>query len=194
MSGNRNRARLTLVFIAVIFFGPLAIAAVLYYGGSDLLPGARTNAGDLLQPIRNVDEELGPGTLNTLTEGAGDNRWLLIYVNGGQCDSDCETALYRMRQSRTMLGRDMPRIVRVFLHGDIGPDRVLIETVHDGLIATKNDDLSKLLESRRPARSASGGLYLIDPLGNLVMYFPPDLEPEALVGDIEHLLDLSRIG
>jgi len=191
---NQRRSRLMLVFITVIFFGPLAVAALLYYGGSDFQPGGRTNAGDLLQPIVNVSETLGTESFSALTDGAGDGHWLLVYRNSGACDSECETALYRMRQSRTMLGRDMTRVVRVFLHGDIGPDTVFIETVHEGLIATQNAEFSELLASKRPAESASGGLYLIDPLGNLVMYFPPDLEPEALVGDIEHLLDLSRIG
>lgn len=194
MNVNPNRGRLTLVVIAVIFFGPLAVAALLYYVGGDLQPDARTNAGALLQPIGNVAEALGPDSLNGLTDGEGDANWLLVYRNDDQCDSDCETALYRMRQSRTMLGRDMTRVVRVFLHGDIAPDKVFVETTHEDLIATRNPDLSKLLDSRRPADLASGGLYLIDPLGNLVMYFPPDIEPEALVGDIEHLLDLSRIG
>jgi hypothetical protein len=39
-----------------------------------------------------------------------------------------------------------------------------------------------------------GGVYLIDPLGNLVMYFPPDLDPKDAVRDIKHLLKLSNIG
>jgi hypothetical protein len=39
-----------------------------------------------------------------------------------------------------------------------------------------------------------GGIYLIDPLANLVMYFPPDLGPRELVDDVKHLLRLSRIG
>ena len=40
----------------------------------------------------------------------------------------------------------------------------------------------------------TGGYYLVDPLGNLVMYFQPDIDPQAMVEDIKHLLELSRIG
>jgi hypothetical protein len=40
----------------------------------------------------------------------------------------------------------------------------------------------------------AGGYYLVDPLGNLVMYFRPDLDPSDMVDDIKHLLRLSRIG
>ena len=57
-----------------------------------------------------------------------------------------------------------------------------------------DNDLSLLLERKRPAELHAGGCYLIDPLGNLVMYFPPGLDPKELVGDIKHLLKLSHIG
>jgi hypothetical protein len=50
------------------------------------------------------------------------------------------------------------------------------------------------LEQKRPKEQRPGGCYLIDPLGNLVMYFPPDLDPKEMVGDIKHLLRLSHIG
>ena len=54
--------------------------------------------------------------------------------------------------------------------------------------------LSDLLFSKKPADLEAGGYYLVDPLGNLVMYFEPDIEPSAMVEDIKHLLELSRIG
>jgi len=37
-------------------------------------------------------------------------------------------------------------------------------------------------------------IYLVDPLGNLMMRFPPDLEPKSLLKDLKHLLKVSRIG
>ena len=39
-----------------------------------------------------------------------------------------------------------------------------------------------------------GGYYLVDPHGNLVMYFGPDIDPRDMVDDIKRLLKLSRIG
>lgn len=194
MSAAGPRGRLKLLFIAAVFLGPLAAAAWLYYSGEALQPAARTNSGELLQPIVNVDEALTPASLAELTDGATAGSWVLLYKNTGACDEACESALYRMRQSRLMLGRDMTRLARVFLHGDIAPDKVLIDTEHDGLVTINNSGLGGILDRRRPADLAPGGLYLIDPLGNLVMYFTGDLAPEQMVGDIEHLLDLSRIG
>ena len=187
------RGRGTLLLLTVIFFGPLAVAAWFYYGGL-LQPAERTNAGRLLEPIVNVDEALGDESLARLTAGASEGKWVLLYRNPGDCGADCEAALYRLRQARLMLGRDMTRLVRVFLHGETAPDTVLIETEHDGLVTITNSGLGNLLDRKKPADLAPGGLFLIDPLGNLVMYFTAELPPEDMVEDIEHLLELSRIG
>ncbi len=194
MTSPAPRGRLKLVLIALLFFGPLGVAAVYYYAGGSLHPEGRTNAGRLLQPIVNVEDSLGAGSLAGLTDNLNEGKWLLVYVDGDPCEDACAAALYRMRQSRLMLGRDMTRLVRVFLHGAEAPDKVQLATEHEGLIATRNDGLGGLLDRKRPADLAPGGLFLIDPLGNLVMYFAAELAPEDMVGDIEHLLDLSRIG
>jgi len=63
-----------------------------------------------------------------------------------------------------------------------------------GLIALENGGLSAILTNKKPEGLAGGGYYLIDPLGNLVMYFAPDIVPGDMVDDIKRLLKLSRIG
>ncbi len=93
-----------------------------------------------------------------------------------------------------MLGKDMPRVVRVFLHGDSAPDTVSLAQQHAGPITISDKDLGALLEEKRSAELQAGGCYLIDPLGNLVMYFLPGLNPKDMVADIKHLLKLSHIG
>ena len=194
MSDTGSRGRLKLLLLAALFFGPLVAAIWLYYAGDQLRPEGRTNAGRLLEPIVNIEAELGPGSLAALTGGASDARWLLIYVNTGVCGEPCRDTLYRMRQSRRMLGRDMERLLRVFLHGETPPDKVLVEIEHEGLITIRSSGLGGILDRKRPADLPAGGLFLIDPLGNLVMYFTGELSPDDMVGDIEHLLELSRIG
>jgi len=195
MSGEvPRRSLLPPLLIALLFVGPLVIAAWLYYAGQDWQPTGRSNNGLLLEPIVNLNEQPGTAPLTSLTGDASDGRWVLLYVNRSACDSSCETALYRLRQARLMLGNDMHRVIRVFLHGNAAPDRVFLDENHPGLITTNEAGLGELLDARRPAGSAPGGLYLVDPLGNLVMYFPAALDPGQMVDDIEHLLELSHIG
>jgi hypothetical protein len=93
-----------------------------------------------------------------------------------------------------MLGKEMHRLQRVFLHGDSLPDTVLLAEEHPGLITLEHGGLNGPLQKKIPADLPAGGFFLIDPLGNLVMYFRPDIEPSAMVDDIKRLLRLSRIG
>lgn len=183
---GQRRSRLQLLLIALVFLGPLAVAAWMYYYGGDLAPSGRTNHGVLLQPIVNTgapfNREFSPPA------------WVLLYRNPGDCDDACRNALYTYRQIRLMLGKEMDRVERVFLHGRSLPDTVFLAEEHPGLITIIDSELDALLTNKRPADLPAGGYYLIDPLGNVVMYFRPDLDPADMVDDIKHLLRLSRIG
>ena len=144
----------------------------------------------LLLPTSSLRAEIPRSALHN----AAPNQWLMLYANLAECNAECRDALLRLRQSRLMLGKDMRRVARVFLHGDSAPDIVSLEQQHAGLITIADKSLSALLEQKRPAELQAGGCYLIDPLGNLVMYFPPGLDPKEMVGDIKHLLKLSHLG
>ncbi len=188
-SAKRGSGWLQIVLIGLLFGVPLALAAWLYYGGS-FTPAGRTNHGALLDPIVNIEEAIPDSPAVRVSQ----NRWLLVYANDRECDATCRDALYTLRQSRLMLGKDADRLVRVFLRGAWAPDRVFIKEQHAGLEVLEDPALADLLAGNRPTQLAPGGFFLVDPLGNLVMYFPPDLDPGDMVDDIEHLLDLSQIG
>ena len=186
----RSPGRIHLLLVAAVFAGPLALAAWMYYSNSSLAPDSGTNKGALLLPTISLRAALPRSDLHKIAP----DQWLMLYANPAGCDDACRDALIRLRQSRLMLGKDMPRVARVFLHADSAPDTVSPEQQHAGLITVSDKDLGALLEAKRPAQLRSGGYYLIDPLGNLVMYFPPELNPKDMVGDIKHLLKLSQIG
>jgi len=190
-SSQPKRGRLQLVLIAAVFLGPLLIAAVLYFQGAALQPAGRTNHGALLEPYINVTAELSGLRVG---EHYDTTSWLLLYANPNLCDDRCRNALYTLRQSRLMLGKEMDRLQRVFLRGDTAPDTVFVAEEHQGLITIEGGSLTGLLNNKRPADLPAGGYFLIDPHGNLVMYFRPDIDPADMVDDIKHLLRLSRIG
>ena len=189
MSGpTRKPGRLQLLLIAVVFFGPLLGAAWLYYRGDALQPDTRANHGALLEPIVNL-HDLAPGS------GVLEHRsWLLLYAYDGACADDCRRGLYTTRQSRLMLGKEMDRVKRVFLHGTESPDTLFIAEEHQGLITLRDAELRAVLDNKKPESLTGGGYYLIDPHGNLVMYFRPGINPREMVDDIKRLLKLSRIG
>ena len=189
MTDERQRSgRLQFLLIAAVFFGPLLLAAWLYYQGDAVQPTGKTNHGTLLEPIVNLND-LAPDS--AVLEPAN---WLLLYANAGSCNDECRTALHTLRQSRLMLGREMDRVTRVFLHGESLPDTLFLAEEHKGLNTAKDAELIDILDNKKPELLPAGGYYLIDPLGNLVMYFSPELEPGDMVDDVKRLLKLSHIG
>lgn len=187
---KKKSARTQLVLIAIVFFGPLVVAAWLYYQGEFFQPASRTNVGALLEPIVNLKDEIPDSPLHEHNASA----WLLIYANTGECGEDCRNSLFTIRQLRLMLGKDMDRVGRVFLHGESLPDTVFLADEHTGLIALRDDATSDFLTNKKPGELAAGGYYLVDPHGNLVMYFHPGLDPGDVLDDLKKLLRLSRIG
>jgi hypothetical protein len=185
---KRTKGRLQFLLIAAMFFGPLLFAAWLYYSGDTLQPETRANHGALLEPIVNLSDAVPGSPVHE------DRVWRLLYADDGECGESCREALYTLRQSRLMLGKEMDRLERVFLHGEHAPDTLLGAEEHRGLVAFEDAALQAVLESKRPESLPAGGFYLIDPHGNLVLYFSPDIEPRDMVDDIKRLLKLSRIG
>lgn len=185
-----KRSRLYLGFIVLAFFGPLIVATLMYTTGR-LQPTGSTNHGTLIDPVINLREFLPSSAIILNTTDA---RWRLLYVNETRCDETCHNALHRMRQIRLMLGKNIDRVGRVFLHGELPPDAVNLVEQHRGLIKISDKDLGKLLHRSRPKDLAAGGIYLVDPLDNLMMYFSPDTVPGDMADDLKHLLRWSRIG
>lgn len=186
---KKRGGKMQLALVALAFGAPLLLATWMYKS-DHWQPDRGSNNGTILQPIVNIADRLPSSPVVPLTE----QQWLMLYVNTSSCNKDCLAALYRLRQSRLMLANEMSRVTRVFLHGESTPDRVFLEEQHAGLITITDKDLVILLAGRQPTELGPGGIYLIDPLGNLVMYFSPELPPGEMVEDIKHLLELSRIG
>jgi len=183
------RGKLQFLLISLVFAVPLLLASVMYSFGL-WVPAGSTNHGALLEPIVNLHDEV-PASPLWSGEAA---HWLMIYANSEACADTCRDDLLRLRQTRLMLGNEMSRVSRIFLHGNTPPDRVFLDKYHMGLTTITDNRLRQLLDTGLPQQLRSGGIYLVDPLGNLIMYFAPDVNPGDMVDDIKHLLDLSRIG
>ena len=185
---QRTRGRLQFLVIAAVFFGPLLFATWLYFSGDGLQPESRANHGALLEPIVNLPDAVPGSRIHE------HRAWRLLYTEDGECGESCRQALYTLRQSRLMLGKEMDRVERVFLHGEQAPDTLLVAEEHKGLITLQDPALRALLDDKKPESLPAGGFYLVDPHGNLVLYFSPDIKPKDMVDDIKRLLRLSRIG
>ena len=202
---DRFQGRL-LIGLAVLFFAPLGLSFYLYYGPGAWHPSGRVNAGDLIDPPRPLPSLVLP--LQSSGETAPDflkHKWSLLYVEQGPCAERCRTGLYETRQVRLALDRDMDRVQRVFIADGDCCDFQFLREQHPDLIAVRMSPaaapLLALLPHRGPDDANAGvndanaeHIYLIDPLGNLMMSYAPDAKPKGMLEDMKRLLRLSHIG
>jgi cytochrome oxidase Cu insertion factor (SCO1/SenC/PrrC family) len=192
---DRRQGRL-LVILAVLFFAPLGLSFYLYYG-RDWRPAGRVNAGALIDPARPLPELALPLRQGGVTDPQLlKGKWTLLYVRQGRCADDCQRQLYDTRQVRTALDRDMDRVQRVFIGDDDCCDLQALHAMHPDLIAVRADPADEALIKLLPrgAGGKSEGIYLIDPLGNLMMFYDAGANPKGMLEDMKRLLGLSHIG
>src|SRR5262249_50290268 len=122
-------------------------------------------------------------------------KWSLVYVGDGACDADCRAALYVMRQTRLLLHTDMGRIARVFLVTGGCCDRTFLEKEHAGLdVRDATSSAAQTLLAVFPPGDRAHTLFMVDPLGNLMMSYDARQDPHGLLEDLKKLLRLSQIG
>lgn len=193
---QRNRNRLKFIAMAVLFFAPMVLAAVLYYGPDSWKPHSYTAEGYLLNPARplpDVEFQLAEGGAETL-EGL----WTILHVQRAPCADDCQYRLWQTRQMRTLLHRRRGRVQRAVLVAEPAEAATLAAALGEGHPRLKVLSLSARDRARfdgwlgeLPVRDP---VLLIDPLGNFLMYYGDELPLEGMYKDIKHLLKLSNIG
>jgi cytochrome oxidase Cu insertion factor (SCO1/SenC/PrrC family) len=209
-------ARTQIYILLSVFFAPLALAFLLYYGSGGWRPPGSTNHGVLIsppQPLPSVELPTPAGP--PLQPQTWRGKWTLLYVADGRCDEQCRAALTLMRQTRLALNTDMTRVQRIFLATGNWCDQAYLDAEHPGLMVAlaDNDAGTTLLAAFPDARQAdgsgsfprdysqsahadrSGTIYVVDPLGNLMMRHAPQPPPaKGLLEDLRKLLKLSHIG
>jgi hypothetical protein len=193
-----RRSRTLVWMLFAVFFAPLLIAFILYYGAEGWRPAGGTNHGELITPAR----PLPTPALNSAADAPLETqflrgKWTLVYIGEGQCDARCREALTLMRQTRLALNDDIPRVQRVFLATGQCCDQHYLNAEHRGLITAKADGeaAASLLQTFPGAEhGGSGRIYIVDPLGNLMMSYAPEAPPKGLFEDLKTLLKLSHIG
>ena len=178
-----RRGRVQLLLLALVFFGPLVVAIALYFGGG--MKDAQVNYGTLIEPpiILEAKQHFDLGVRG---------RWTLLYVGRQTCDEECQNALVDIRQIRLATGREIDRIERmVWTEVPLG-STILDE--HPGLVAlTPTSETATALE-RALLQLDAGHIYIIDPIGNIILEYTTNPDRNAFLKDLRKLLKLSRIG
>jgi len=182
--------RRKLVLLLVLLFSPVVISYTLFFMG--YRPGS-VNYGDLVE-IEKLTGSAGviQDTNKILRTKDLHGKWVMLTIDSGNCGEACQLKLYYMRQVRTMQNKEMNRIERLWLIDDnekVDPE--LLKNYEGTLFVNARD--SELLQQIPTRESRRKHIYLIDPMGNLMMRFPENLEPRKMSDDIKRLLHVSQM-
>lgn len=191
---QRARGRWKLFAVLAVCASPLLASYFTYYV---VKPTGRTNYGTLIDPRAHPIPPMASRTLaqQPTTLEAYKGKWIMLKVGGSDCQQACQDQLFTMRQLRTMQGKEMNRIERVWLITDEAPLETMLLRVNDGtrMLRAPKDVVTNWLPVE-PGGDASEHIWLIDPLGNLMMRFPKNPDPTRMKKDIAKLLKASAIG
>ena len=182
--------RLKMLLVLLVCASPIIASYVSYYF---LKPDGRTNYGTIVEvkPLSATPLALLNGRPFAMPELKG--KWVLVTIDGGACAEACIKKLYAMRQVRLAAGKEKDRLERAWLLNDDAALSTMTMREYDGTRMLRAQGAALLKEFPAPQR-VEDHIYLIDPLGNLVMRFPKDAEPARMKKDLDRLLKASRIG
>jgi len=196
-------SRQAIVLLALIFVAPAFVAWVMHHSGTEgWRPGGTTNRGVLVHPARPLelpaDMRVGDRPVMEYLQGM----WTLVYIGDVDCDAVCNGNLYKMRQVRLAQNENMKRVQRLYLAtGETLPETLtmLLEKDYPDMDVARVSGkqaavLAPFFRIDDVPMQGSERVYIIDPLGNLMMYYPPDADARGMLKDLERLLKYSRIG
>lgn len=188
---QQRNSRRTLLLVAAVCIAPLVASFALYYFWQ---PSGRVNYGELVEGVAlpaGILAPVGAGKPLDFTQLRG--RWIFVTVDSGACDDYCRKKLWKMRQVRLTQGKYPERIERAWLVSDTQAVAATVLKEYEGtwIVNAQGNALLKFFPYRDAQRDH---IYLVDPLGNVVLRYPKDADPSLMKKDLTRLLKVSRIG
>lgn len=193
-----NPARRMILLVTGLLVMPFVVAFGLYW--FEWRPAILGNHGELIQPPQALPK-LGlmqpdgrPFPVSMLRE-----KWTLVFVSQGPCDARCQQDLQQMRQVQVALNKEMGRLHRVLLSNSLAelaadPSLPELRKRYPDLLFAVPDTSKDGEIWRRSFGDAKHRFYVIDPLGNLIMRYPENLDMQGMRKDLERLLKYSWVG
>ncbi|WP_454688074.1 SCO family protein [Achromobacter aloeverae] len=212
----RRRGALTVLIVFLVSLAPV-VAAVVFYLNPQWWPRDGSNYGALVEPQRDLP---GPAQLPLATLDGQPydlrqlrGKWLLMAADGGACPESCARKLFIIRNTHASQGKNVDRVARVWFITDDAevPRKVLDAYVGTVMVRARPEQLAAFLldagagsgkgngtgggaDEAAAAGALAGPMWLVDPLGHLMLRFPPDADPVKVRSDLSKLIYNSRIG
>lgn len=182
------------LLIAIFAMPPLA-AYVVYFAG--WMPDMTTNKGALIHPVEPFPAVTGQTPEGVPFDGTPLNRqWLMLTLADGVCDAACQGRMYDLRQIWKALAEGRKHVERVLLLNQ-PQGREFVDFIKDyegmHIVLADPDTYAGLLASLEKSGAVkNGAVFLVDPMGNLMMRYLPEQPAKDILADMEHLLSVSQ--
>jgi cytochrome oxidase Cu insertion factor (SCO1/SenC/PrrC family) len=185
----RGNGRWILLLIFAVCVLPFFGAYLIYRYAP---PDEHVNYGELVtRPLADLELRTLDGGKARLSDYRG--KWLLLHVDDARCEARCNEKMYQLRQVRLAQGKNMERVLRVWVIADDAPVDGRMNTDYEGTVMVRGRmaDLTPQFPAQTDIRDH---VWLVDPLGNLVLRYPPKADASGIRKDLQRLLKVSRIG
>lgn len=197
---KNNKNKIILILVIVAFLSPVVLSWLVFNYTDFVEQRGTSNHGDLITPPRPIEDLAMIDPINPDRKESLHGKWSMVYVTE-TCDEECMKNVYRMRQIHLMMDKHSLRVQKVlFLTAQQASElsRELVDFSGQQLIDTDLINTGALLEKFRLFSSddplTQHRIYIVDPLGNLMMKFEQDANPRDIMTDLKKLLRASRIG
>lgn len=200
--GGRWRTRMLLLLLVAIFAAPFALSWYLFNFTRVGRDNVSASHGQLLAPPRPLPEATLYDMAGRQEAGVLRSRWSMLFLIRGPCERPCVDALDQLRQLRLALGRHSHRVQRVLVvYGPFPPDLpVTVSANYPGqliMAGSAVDDAApgysfRLFDGDTPL--SAGRVYLVDPMGNLMLAWHAGTDAAGIITDLKRLLGYSGAG
>ncbi|MBT8438730.1 MAG: SCO family protein [Gammaproteobacteria bacterium] len=194
---SKKRNPYTPWFVVIAFVAPVVAAYALFFLG--ITPPAFSNKGELLNPIIDVesfaltDDDNQSMSRDEITN----HKWHMVYFAGASCDDACNQILYNMRQINIAVGKNANRLRRLLVHLEKPGQEfqaLIAKEYPDAEHANANAATIAAALQEVGAEFRSNEVYIMDPLGNIMLRFTQDQPYKDLLHDLNKLFKVSQIG
>lgn len=183
--------------LAALFILPFVIGSGLFW--LDWRPEKFGNHGELLQPPRALPASgLNHADGRSLPTPELLGKWLLVLPVKGSCNTACQNNLQGMLQVHVALNKEQNRLQRVIIVSEVSdsandPPMLELQRMFPGLlIAAVQANVAA--ESWNSVLNGRGqDVFIVDPLGNVMMRYANPSEMRGVLKDLERLLKYSWI-
>lgn len=193
----------TMILLFLMFIAPI-FAAVYIFNTNPSGEYATKNRGNLISPaieLKNFELKfIDNKKPYKLVEQ--EHQWLMVFVGAGECDDNCKRQLVVMRQTRLAQGGEFTRVKRLYVIQNKQTEKFMkeVKAYHPDMdIVTGSEQQLKNVTTQftladKVNVGKSNRIYIVDPIGNLMMYYELDAEARDIAKDLARLLKVSQMG